>query len=90
MHYALVVRGRLLGILSVVVAAAALATLAARATAAPARSAALPEGAALVPAAPVAVPEEAVPALADLLLAALGRDRRVPAEGGGDDQQDHR
>ena len=41
------------------------------------------------PAAPVAVPEEAVPALADLLLAALGRDRRVPA-GGGDDQQDHR
>ena len=41
------------------------------------------------PAAPVAVPEEAVPALADLLLAALGRDRRVQA-GGGDEQQDHR
>jgi hypothetical protein len=40
------------------------------------------------PATPVLVPEEAVPALADLLLAALGRDLRVPA-GGGDEQQDH-
>lgn len=36
---------------------------------------------------PVAVPQEAVPALADLLLAALGR---VKLEGGGDEQQDHR
>ncbi len=41
------------------------------------------------PAAPVVVPEGTVPALADLLLAALGRDRRTQA-GGADEQQDHR
>lgn len=39
------------------------------------------------PVVPVAVPEEAVPALAELLLAALGRDLRNA--GGGDEQQDH-
>jgi len=38
----------------------------------------------------VAVPEEAVPALADLLLAALGRDLRALAVGGGNEQQDQR
>ncbi len=40
------------------------------------------------PAPPVAVPEEAVQALAELLLAALGPVLRPP--GGGDEQQDHR
>lgn len=38
--------------------------------------------------APIAVPEAAVAALADLLLAALGRDLR--SAGGDDEQQDHR
>ena len=36
------------------------------------------------------VPEEAVPALADLLLAALGRDQQPLARGGRDEQQDQR
>jgi hypothetical protein len=36
----------------------------------------------------VPVPEEVVPALADLLLAALGRASEAP--GGGDERQDHR
>lgn len=38
----------------------------------------------------VPVPQEAVPALADLLLAALGRDARLLAAGGGDERQDQR
>ena len=39
---------------------------------------------------PVAVPEEAVSALADLLLAAVGHGVGAEQTGGGDDQQDHR
>lgn len=38
----------------------------------------------------VPVPEEAVPALADLLLAALGQDPRPLAAGGGDERQNRR
>jgi hypothetical protein len=41
-----------------------------------------------LPAPPVAVPEEAVQALAELLLAAIGQILQPP--GGGDEQQDHR
>ena len=43
-----------------------------------------------VPPPAVPVPVEAVPALADLLLAALGLDQRVLAAGGGDERQDQR
>lgn len=39
---------------------------------------------------PDAVPEEAVSALADLLLAALGHGVDAGRAGGGDEQQDHR
>ena len=39
---------------------------------------------------PVAVPEEAVTALADLLLAAVGQDVGAKRMEGGDEQQDHR
>jgi hypothetical protein len=38
----------------------------------------------------VPLPQEAVPALADLLLAALGREPRLFAVGGGDERQDQR
>ena len=38
----------------------------------------------------VPVPAEAVPALADLLLAALGRDSQPLMSGGGDEQQNQR
>lgn len=36
------------------------------------------------------VPAEAVPALADLLLAALGQDQQPLGRGGSDEQQDQR
>ena len=39
---------------------------------------------------PSAVPEEAVSALADLLLAAVGRGVDAEQTEGGDEQQDHR
>jgi hypothetical protein len=39
---------------------------------------------------PVPLPQEAVPALADLLLAALGREPRLTAVGGGNERQDQR
>jgi hypothetical protein len=39
---------------------------------------------------PVAVPEEAVSALADLLLAAMGHGVDAERMEGGDEQQDHR
>jgi hypothetical protein len=39
---------------------------------------------------PVAVPEEAVSALADLLLAAVGHGMGAEQTEGGDEQQDHR
>jgi hypothetical protein len=39
---------------------------------------------------PVAVPEEAVSALADLLLAAVGQGLGVEQTESGDEQQDHR
>ena len=39
---------------------------------------------------PVAVPEEAVSALADLLLAAMGHGVDAERVEGGDEQQDHR
>ena len=39
---------------------------------------------------PVAVPQEAVSALADLLLAALGHGVAVGQTEAGDEQQDHR
>jgi hypothetical protein len=39
---------------------------------------------------PVPLPREAIPALADLLLAALGREPGLPAMGGGDERQDQR
>ncbi len=42
------------------------------------------------PPALLAVPEEAVSALADLLLAAVGRGVDVEQMEGGDEQQDHR
>jgi len=38
----------------------------------------------------VPVPEEALPALADILLAALGLDPHPLAAGGSDEQQDQR
>ena len=38
----------------------------------------------------LAVPEEAVSALADLLLAAVGRGMDAKQTEGGDEQQDHR
>ena len=38
---------------------------------------------------PVAVPEEAVSALADLLLAAMGHSVEAERVEGGDEQQDH-
>jgi hypothetical protein len=40
-----------------------------------------------VPPLALPIPVEAVPALADLLLAALGLDQRVVAAGGGDERQ---
>ncbi len=39
---------------------------------------------------PIAVPEEAVSALADLLLAAVGHGVSAKQTEGGDEQQDHR
>ncbi len=43
-----------------------------------------------LPPTPVAVPEEAVSALADLLLAAVGHGVGAEQTEGGDEQQDHR
>lgn len=43
-----------------------------------------------LPTAPVGVPQEAVLALADLLLAALGRDFDASRTEAGDEPQDHR
>ena len=42
------------------------------------------------PAAPMMLPEEAVHVLADLPLAAVGRDLGAPRTGGGDEREDHR
>lgn len=43
-----------------------------------------------LPPAPIPVSEEAVSALADLLLAAMGHGAGTPGTEGGDEPQDHR